>query len=68
MPKYSFTVTYMTEREEWVEYHKTDVIASDWPSVAKASGIPECRITGIIRNPFKVIAPPEQIVEFSEYG
>ena len=57
-PSYSFTVTCQIEHgSDDIEIHKINVVTDDWRKVVEVSGINPDLITGIKRNPFKVMRP-----------
>ena len=69
MNSYSFTITYQIEHSpDDIEIQKTEVVTDDWRKVAEVSGIEPEQITGIKRNPFKVMRPNAELAkELSEY-
>ena len=69
MNNHSFTVTYQIEHSpDDIEIQKLEVVTDDWRKVAEVSGIEPNQITGIKRNPFKVMRPNVELAkEFSEY-
>ena len=69
MNSFSFTVTYQIEHSLGdIEIQKLEVVTDDWRKIAEVSGIESEQITGIKRNPFKVMRPNAELPkEFSEY-
>ena len=69
MNSYSFTVTYQIEHSlDDIEIQKAEIVTDDWRKIAEVSGIDPGQITGIKRNPFKVMRLNAELAkEFSEY-
>ena len=69
MNSYSFTVTYQIEHSPYdIEFHKLEIVTDDWRKLTEVSGLEPEQITGIKRNPFKVMRPNAELAkEASEY-